>query len=129
MKKILFVLLAVPLILSIFATGCQVTRYEIEIYPAFIDDIEIWTAESLLPQYFLHVVSVEPSSCDHFDSYSVTHDGNTIRVEVFNLRYLGGVCACVYSYVEHTIPLGRCFIPGVTYTVVVNNMTETFVAQ
>jgi len=131
MKKILFVLLAVLLILSIFATGCQVTRQvtRYEKYLAPIHDINLWADESLLPRYSLYVVSGEPSGCDHFDSYNVTRDGNTIRVEVFNLRFLGGVCACVYSYVEHTIPLGRCFIPGMTYTVVVNNVTETFVAQ
>ena len=126
MNRILFVILAGLLVLSIFVSGgCGPCVMRL----APIRDIDIWADESLPPQYFLHVVSGEPSSCDHFDSYSMTRAGNTIRVEVFNLRSVGGPCAEVYTYVEHTIPLGSDFVPGVTYTVEVNDVTETFAAQ
>ena len=125
MNKILFMLLAVLLILSIFATGCDEGCVK---YLAPIEDIDIRVAESLPPQYFLHVVSGEPSTCDKFDSYNVTRAGNTTRVEIFNLR-CGMFCGFVYSYVEHTIPLGSDFVPGGNYTVMVNNVTETFVAE
>lgn len=99
--------------------------------PAPIDQVDIWIAESWPPQYFLHVVSGLPNSCVQFDSYDVIRDGDTIRVEVTNLEPGDGgtACAQVYRTVEHTIPLGSDFVSGRTYTVVVNDVTETFVAQ
>jgi hypothetical protein len=106
----------------------------IMIYPAPIVDVEIWVDGSSPPQYFVDVVSEEPTTCDHFDSYNVTRAGNTtILVEVFNRRCCTG---CPdgwywdeYRYVEHTIPLGSDFVPGGNYTVEANDVTETFVAQ
>lgn len=99
------------------------------IYLAPIHDIEIWADNSSPPQYFVDVVSGEPSMCDHFDSSNVTCAGNTtIIVEIFN-QSCGTGCPAVYSYVEHTIPLGSDFVLGGNYTVVVNNVTGTFVAQ
>lgn len=96
-----------------------------------IDDMDIWIAESWPPQYFLHVVSGLPNSCVKYDSYNVIRTGDTIRVEVFNLEPADGgmCCAEVYSVVEHTIPLGSDFSPGNTYTVIVNAVTQTFIAQ
>jgi hypothetical protein len=106
----------------------------IMIYPALILSIEIRADESLPPQYFVDVVSEEPTTCDHFDSYNVTRAGNTtILVEIFNRRCCTG-CPDPdemydYNYAWHTIPLGSDFVPGGNYTVEVNDVTETFVAQ
>ena len=98
------------------------------IYLAPIHDIEIWAGESSPSQYFVDVVSGEPSICDHFNSYNVTRAGNTtVIIEIFNLR-CGTGCPDVYSYVENTIPIGSDFVLGGNYTVVVNNVTENFVA-
>ena len=99
-----------------------------------IHQVDIEIAESWPPQYFLHVVSGLPNGCARFDSYSVaprTGDSDTIRVEVINLEPADGLAACaeVYGFVEHTIRLGSDFVPGKTYMVVVNDVTETFVAQ
>ena len=125
MKKILFVILVILLLLSIFATGCGLLWVS---YPAPIEDVAIWADESLPPQYFVDAVSVEITTCDHFDSYSVTRAGSTtIIIEIINLR-IGTVCPDESSYVEHTIPLGSDFVPGVNYTVEVNSVIETFVA-
>lgn len=124
MNRILFVILAALLILSILATGCTGYRR----YLAPIHDIEIWADESSPPQYFVDVVSGESNSCVKFDSYSVTRAGNTTRVEIFNIEYIGGSCAEIYSYVDHTISLGSDYVPGVNYTVEVNDVTEPFVA-
>lgn len=118
-------LLAALLILSVFAAGCKEPCVMIQ---APIHDTDIWVAESFPLQYFLHVVSGEPSGCYTFDSYNVTRTGNTTLVEIFNL-YCDMPCAQVYNYVEHTIPLGSDFVSGGNYTVVVNNVTESFVAQ
>ena len=38
-------------------------------------------------------------------------------------------CAEIYRAVETTIPLGSDFVPGRRYTVAVNEVTETYVAQ
>jgi len=124
MKKILFVLLAALLILSIFATGCG-EPCVLGLAP--IHDIDVWADESLPPEYFLHVVSGEPSGGHKFYRYHMNRYGDMIRVRIFNLWY-DIPCPQVYSYVEHTIPLGHYFFPGKTYTVKVNNVTETFVA-
>ena len=124
MKEILFVILTALLILSIFATGCTGYRR----YLAPIHDVEVWADESLPPQYFVDTVSGESNSCVEFDSYSVTRAGNTTRVEIFNIEYVGRSCAEIYSYVYHTIPVGSDFVHGVNYTVEVNNVTEAFVA-
>jgi hypothetical protein len=100
----------------------------VTIYLAPIWDIEIWADNSLPPQYFVDVMSEELSFCDHFDSYNVTRAGNTtIIVEIFNVM-CGTDCTPKYRNVAHTIPLGSDFVTGGNYTVVVNNVTETFVA-
>lgn len=120
----MFVVLAVLLILGIFVAGCGGYGE----YLAPIDGIDIWADNSSPPQYFLYVVSGEPSGCDHFDSYNVMRASNTTMiVEIFNLRY-GIACSAEYSLVENTIPLGSDFVPGVNYTVEVNDVTVIFVA-
>lgn len=98
-------------------------------YLAPIDNIEIWGDNSSPRQYFVDVVSEESSFCDHFHSYNVTDAGNTtIIVEIFNLS-CGTDCTPRYRNVEHTVPLGSDFVTGGNYTVVVNNLTENFVAE
>jgi hypothetical protein len=80
-------------------------------------------------QYFADVVSGEGCG-SRFDSYSVTQAGNTIQMKVFNLySTTKWPQLCLYVLVEHTIPLGTDFVPGVNYTVEANNVTVTFVAQ
>ena len=128
MNRILFVILADLLILGIYVSGCGI-RTVMVLAP--VEDVYIWADNSSPEQYFMDVVSGEPDSCHKCHSYNVTRTGNTtIRVEIFNLLSIGGGCADVYSAVEHTIPLGlgSDFVIGETYTVEVNDMTETFVA-
>ena len=57
--------------------------------------------------------------------------GETIEVTVLNGELLGKdlVFAQVYGTVENYVNLGADFEPGRTYTVLVNDVTETFVAQ
>jgi len=64
-----------------------------------------------------------------FDRYEVTRDGDTIRVAVINLEPVGMECEDVYGTVEHNVPLGSDFDPGTTYTVLVNDVAETFVTE
>jgi len=127
MRKILFVILAVALILGVYVSGCGI-RTEIILAP--IEDVYIWADNSSQEQYFVDVVSGESDSCHKFHSYNVTSVGNTtIRIEIFNIHTIGVPCAEVYSYIDHTIPIGvgNDFVVGETYTVEVNDVTETFV--
>jgi len=125
MKKLIFVISAAILIVSIYASGCGIST---EMVWAPIEDVDIWADNSSSKQYFADVVSGEPNSCYEFHSYNVTRTGNTTRVEIFNVHSIGVACAEIYSYVEHTIPLGSDFVIGVNYTVEVNDLKETFVA-
>lgn len=124
MNRILFVILAVLLILSMFANGC--TGYTF--YLATIYALDIWADNSSTPNYFVDVVIGEHTSCDSFDSYNVTRAGNTtIRVEIVNKHITGVDCVGMYSYTEHTLPLGSDFVPGGNYTVEINDVTVNFV--
>ncbi len=95
-----------------------------------IDRAEILVAESFPPQYFVLVESGLRNGCVEFDRYEVARDGDTIHVAIINLEPAGSVpCTEEYGTVEHNIPLGSDFEPGTTYTVLVNDVTETFVTQ
>jgi inhibitor of cysteine peptidase len=99
-----------------------------------VHEVEIVIAESYPAQYFLHVFSGLPNACVEFSHYSVaprTSDNDTVKVEIINLEPVGGDMACaeIYRLVETNIPLGSDFIPGRTYTVIVNDFILTFVAQ
>ena len=143
MNRILFVILAVILILSIFAIGCETNWSDIKdvvmggsgmgwvVEPAVITvlSIDIWADESLSPQYFLSFRSREANTCVEFDHYIVTRYGSTIRVEAFNREIIGVACRGKNSYTEHTLPLGSDFVSGRHYRVIFRSWTETFVAQ
>jgi hypothetical protein len=122
-NRILFAIVAAILILGIFVGGgcppCTVGLPE-------IIDADIWADNSSPPQYFLYVVCLVTAECVHFDSYSVTHSGDTtVIVEVLYRRCPAEGCAEKTIEVEQTIPLGGEFVRGVNYTVEV----KSFVAE
>ena len=99
--------------------------------PAPIESVEILIMESFPPQYMLVVVSGLPNACVSFAGYYLDRDGDAIRVETINWTPADPEIACpaIYTTVETRIPLGSEFESGKIYTVVVNDVTETFVAQ
>ncbi len=100
--------------------------------PAPIERVEIRVAESFPPQYFVDIVSGLPNGCARFDSIETSRSGDTIRIVVLNLVPAPGskvACTMIYGTVQHHVALGTDFEPGHTYTVVVNDVTETFQAQ
>jgi hypothetical protein len=99
--------------------------------PAPIDRVGVQVMESYPPQYNLVVASGLPNSCVSFGGYSLSREGFVIKVEVTNFEPATLVTPCdeVYGLVETAIPLGSDVVPGETYTVVVNDVTTTFVAQ
>lgn len=125
MNRVLFVIVAVLLILSIFTNGC--TGYTF--YLATIYDIDIWADDYSTPNYFVDVVIGEHTSCDSFDSYNVTRTGNTtVRLEIVNKHVTNKPCAEYARYVKHTLPVGSDFVPSGNYTVEINDVTVNFVA-
>ena len=100
--------------------------------PAPIESVDIAVAESFPPQYFVHVVSGRPSGCVEFYGYEESRSGNVITITVTNLEPAPTepvACAAIYLTHEFSVPLGKDFEPGETYTVQVNDVTETIVAQ
>ena len=99
--------------------------------PAPIDSVEIAIAKSLPPQYSLQITSGLPSGCAAFDSLETKRDGTTITVTILNTIPSDSkvVCTMIYGTKQHTVELGSNFTAGTTYTVKVNEVTKTFVAQ
>ena len=99
--------------------------------PAPIESVEILILESFPPQYRLVVVSGLPNACFSFGGYYLNRQVDTVLVEVLNWKPTNPDVACaeVYGTAESRIHLGTDFEPGRTYTVIVNDVTETFVAQ
>ena len=96
-----------------------------------IEGVKVQVAKSFPPQYSLLIRSAQPNGCARFNDSEVTRDGYTIRVKVTNLIPADPdvICTQVYSVVENSVALGSDFKPGVKYTAIVNDVTETFVAQ
>ena len=96
-----------------------------------IESVEILILESFPVQYMLHIVSGLPNGCASFGGYTSVRNGDTVQVTVTNLEPVDKSIACTEEYrtVEHNIPLGSDFVSGITYTVLVNDVTETFEAQ
>ncbi len=97
--------------------------------PAPIVSVQIVVAESYPPQYFVHVIALEPDACHSLGGWEAEREDDMITVAVFN--YVEGeVCAQVATENEISIPLGADFDSGRTYTVVVNGGEEYhFVAE
>lgn len=96
-----------------------------------IESVEVLIMESFPPQYMLLIVSGLPNACVTFGGYYLDRDSDTIRVEISNRKPADPkvLCAQVYGTVETRITLGIDFESRKTYKVVVNDVTETFVAQ
>ena len=100
--------------------------------PAPIESVEIIVAESFPPQYFVHVISGLPNGCVEFYGYEESRSGNAITITVTNLEPAPSeqvACTAIYLTHELSVPLGTDFQPGETYTVKVNEVIETFVAE
>ncbi len=96
-----------------------------------IESVKVSILKSLPAQYSVLVVSGLPNACYSFAGYRQQRSGETVQFEIVNWKPAapGIACAQVYGFVETNILLGGQFEPGKTYSVVVNNITETFVAQ
>lgn len=97
--------------------------------PAPIESAEILHLPSTPPEYVVKVVAGLPSGCAKPDDYTVTRDGNEIRIDVTNTLPAGDpVCTMIYGTYELSINLGSDFTDGETYRVNVNDTIVTFTA-
>ena len=96
-----------------------------------IESVEILVMESFPAQYSVRVVSGLPNACVSFGGFYLERNVGTIRIQMLNWKLADPEIACaqVYSTVPTLISLGSDFESGGTYTVEVNDATETFIAQ
>ena len=97
-----------------------------------VESVELIILESFPPQYRIKVVStMSGSSCSQFNGYDISRPfANNIQVKVTYLAPAGIVeCTAGVAYAETEIPLGSDFVSKEEYTVAVNKVTETFIAQ
>jgi hypothetical protein len=97
-----------------------------------VESVELIILESFPPQYRIKVIStMSGSSCSQFNGYDISRPfANDIQVKVTYLAPAGIVpCTADVAYAETDIPLDSNFNSKEEYTVVVNKMTETFIAQ
>ena len=96
-----------------------------------VESVELLVMESFPPQYSLVVVSGLPNGCASFAGYRLERSGNTIKIEMVNWKPADPqvVCTEIYRTVETRISLGSDFESGRTYTLLVNDVAESFVAQ
>ena len=99
--------------------------------PAPIESVVINIAESFPPEHFARVTSGLPNGCARFDAFDVARDGDVVSIAITNLvpAAPNTICTQVYGTVENNIALGSDFEGGKKYTVIVNDVTEAFVAQ
>ena len=100
--------------------------------PAPIVSVEVIVAESFPPQYFVEVVSALPNGCHRFSHIEVTRADTEIRIDVFNTipsDRADLACTQIYGVMTSNVALGIDFESGTEYTLLVNDVTETFVAQ
>ncbi|MCA9848327.1 MAG: hypothetical protein KC458_07755 [Dehalococcoidia bacterium] len=100
--------------------------------PAPIESAEVLFLESFPVQHHLHIVSGLPSGCAQFVGAEVERDGTTFTVTVTNSVPAPDqevACTAIYGYQESNVDLGNDLEAGTEYTVNVNDMTLTFVAE
>jgi hypothetical protein len=109
---------------------CATTSVSLETAP--IESIEIQVMKSYPPKYAVRVISGLPNSCASFGGYHVRRSGDTIDIRILSMvtgTAESVACAEIYGFVETSIFLGSDFESGNTYEVLVNGVSETFVAQ
>ena len=118
---------------SFLARNDRTREWVMEVSP--IESLEVVVSESDPSKYSLNVLSALPqgSTCSVFNGYDILRRaGITIEVEVTHLKIPPGQivpCTADYPTVSTEIPLGANFVPGETYTVIVNGQVETFTAR
>jgi len=102
--------------------------------PAPIKSFTISTSESTPPQYFVEVTSRLDTICDELKEPVVSRNGDEFVIMLTNLEadadvLMQPLCWYIFGAADTSIPLGTDLEAGKTYTVTVNDVSTTFVAQ
>ena len=124
-------MVVVVAVLVVVGVVAGIVAQPYRIYPAYIDVVAIDARldEPMPVEYYLRVVAGGPNTCYRPWRYCVMRFGNIILVKVLARHRRNELCGQLYTWEKKTIGLGRCFIPGMKYTVVVNDVVKTFVAR
>lgn len=133
-KKIVLIVVAVLVVVGGGVAAVRVSPYRI--YRSEIRDVEIQVQEvskipfmgNVRPEYYVEVVAGGPNSCWSPLRYCVKRFGNIIFVEILSRIDLRVACGQAFTWEEKVFHLGRCFVPGMKYAVVVNGDVESFIA-
>jgi hypothetical protein len=129
MKKNLFLLFVLTTVL--FAPGCGSPEdgEDIEIKPAPIHEVNISFAKSLPPQVIVYIKGGLPDGCTTFRELKTGRTDKTVKITVTVQRPKEAICTEIYGFFERNENIGSDFIAGETYTVIVNDISKTFVMQ
>ena len=73
------------------------------------------------------ITSGLPSGCAVYSRAEVARTSSGARVTVYNHLPTGNVaCTAIYGYTTHDVGLGGGFVTGVTYTIEVNDKSQSF---
>ena len=102
-----------------FTAQVQQQGMEIE-EPAPIVSVVIEKEAAKPPNSMLVIVSALPSGCHELAGHGLTRDGDTIKVEIMNMRQLGAPCTDDYRKVETSMWIDGGVVPCKVYKVIVN---------
>lgn len=123
------IIVVIGLIFVLVGSSCSKQPEETkntEINPAPIHEVTITFLKSNPVQVNVHIQGGLPDGCTKFHDIKMTRDGDTINIEVTTEHPKDTSCPAIYGYFEKDVNLGSEFETGTTYTVEVNDVTETF---
>ncbi len=129
MKKYLFFVIAIFTVLLVPGCGSPSEGEDIEIKPAPIHEVNISFAKSLPPQVIVYIKGGLPDGCTTFRELKTERTDKTVKITVTVQRPKEAICTEIYGFFEKNENLGSDFTRGETYTVIVNDISKTFVMQ
>ncbi len=89
-----------------------------------IQEIEVLLAESDPVQVTVEVNGWLPDGCTEHHQTHLTQEGNTITIQITNIRPRGFACATVVTEYQERVSIGT--LPAGDYTVIVNGVEQEF---
>ncbi|OGN96334.1 MAG: hypothetical protein A2Z77_06780 [Chloroflexi bacterium RBG_13_51_36] len=125
-RKIVLIVVAVLVVVGGVVVGVRASPYRI--YRSYIKDVEVFADQYSPPGYHLRVVAGGPNTCWKPWKYSVVRFGNIVVVDAIALFHRDRDCGQAFTWEVKVFHLGRCFVPGMKYVLVVNGEVESFIA-
>lgn len=101
-------------------------RIDVEMKLAPIDEVRVYTMKSNPPQIGVYIKGGLADGCTTFHNIETTREGTTVNIKVTVQRPRGIDCPAIYTSFEKDVNLGTDFAFGTTYTLNVNDYSNTF---